>query len=161
MWPCSTCARHIRREARCPFCATPQRSIAAPVLASVLFACGPAASLDADGGGEVGSGDAASDGTGVGHSTAAATTAADETTTTGADETTTGGATDDGTTLDTTDAGAGFIYGAPDGGGISFECDLFEQDCPPGEKCMPWANDGGGAWNATRCSPVADNPATA
>ncbi len=23
---------------------------------------------------------------------------------------------------------------------------------------MPWANDGGNAWNATRCSPIADNP---
>ncbi len=23
---------------------------------------------------------------------------------------------------------------------------------------MPWANDGGGAWNATRCSPIAENP---
>jgi hypothetical protein len=28
-----------------------------------------------------------------------------------------------------------------------------------GEKCMPWANDGGNAWNATRCSPVDRNPA--
>jgi hypothetical protein len=46
----------------------------------------------------------------------------------------------------------------PDGGGVSFECDIFAQDCPAGEKCMPWANDGSGAWNATRCSPVADNP---
>ncbi|MCX4242328.1 ribulose phosphate epimerase [Paraliomyxa miuraensis] len=45
----------------------------------------------------------------------------------------------------------------PDGGGISFECDIFAQDCPPGEKCMPWSNDGG-TWNATRCSPVAMNP---
>ncbi|MCX4242327.1 ribulose phosphate epimerase [Paraliomyxa miuraensis] len=46
----------------------------------------------------------------------------------------------------------------PDGGGVSFECDIFAQDCPPGEKCMPWANDGGSAWNATRCSPIAMNP---
>jgi len=46
----------------------------------------------------------------------------------------------------------------PDGGGISFECDMFAQDCPEGEKCMPWANDGSNAWNATRCSPIADNP---
>jgi hypothetical protein len=45
----------------------------------------------------------------------------------------------------------------PDGGGVAFECDLFAQDCPEGEKCMPWSNDGG-TWNATRCSPVADNP---
>lgn len=37
------------------------------------------------------------------------------------------------------------------------ECDVWAQDCPEGEKCMPWAS-GGGAWDATRCSPVADNP---
>jgi hypothetical protein len=46
----------------------------------------------------------------------------------------------------------------PDGGGVSFECDVLAQDCAVGEKCMPWANDGGPAWNATRCSPIADPP---
>ncbi|MBL4683879.1 MAG: ribulose phosphate epimerase [Nannocystaceae bacterium] len=47
----------------------------------------------------------------------------------------------------------------PDGtsGGI-FECDLWTQDCPDGEKCMPWASDGG-TWNATRCSEIGDAPA--
>jgi hypothetical protein len=34
------------------------------------------------------------------------------------------------------------------------ECDIWLQDCPDGQKCMPWANDGGGSWNATTCSPV-------
>lgn len=38
-------------------------------------------------------------------------------------------------------------------------CDVFAQDCPRGEKCMPWANDGGSSWNGTRCSPIADEPA--
>ncbi|RMG98192.1 MAG: ribulose phosphate epimerase [Deltaproteobacteria bacterium] len=42
----------------------------------------------------------------------------------------------------------------PDGGVIGEECDVWTQDCPEGEKCMPWANDGGNAWNATKCSPV-------
>lgn len=37
-------------------------------------------------------------------------------------------------------------------------CDLFFQSCPEGEKCMPWANDGGTQWSATRCSPLADGP---
>jgi len=54
------------------------------------------------------------------------------------------------------DEGVVFLL-EPDGGGVSFECDLFAQDCPEGEKCMPWANDGG-TWNATRCSPVDENP---
>lgn len=31
------------------------------------------------------------------------------------------------------------------------ECSTYVQgDCPPGEKCMPWANDGG-TWNALSC----------
>ncbi|HWB82427.1 MAG TPA: von Willebrand factor type A domain-containing protein [Nannocystaceae bacterium] len=47
----------------------------------------------------------------------------------------------------------GFIQD-PDGGGVSIECDIWAQDCPEGEKCMPWANDGGPEWNATRCSPL-------
>jgi hypothetical protein len=46
----------------------------------------------------------------------------------------------------------------PDGGGGVKECDVWTQDCPPGEKCMPWADDGGGSWNATKCSKVAMNP---
>lgn len=41
---------------------------------------------------------------------------------------------------------------------IGEECDIFAQDCPAGEKCMPWSNDGSGSWNATRCSPIAAAP---
>ncbi|MEM7160491.1 MAG: hypothetical protein AAF799_47075 [Myxococcota bacterium] len=54
--------------------------------------------------------------------------------------------------------GGGTFIDDPDGGPVQFECSIFEQDCPAGEKCMPWANDGGGSWNATRCSPIADSP---
>jgi len=46
----------------------------------------------------------------------------------------------------------------PDGNSINNECDIWAQDCPEGEKCMPWANDGGSSWNATRCSPLDPNP---
>ncbi len=46
----------------------------------------------------------------------------------------------------------------PDGGSVSFECDLFAQDCIEGDKCLAWANDGGPAWNATRCAPIAPMP---
>ena len=31
------------------------------------------------------------------------------------------------------------------------DCDVWAQDCPPGQKCSAWADGGGGAWNATRC----------
>jgi hypothetical protein len=48
---------------------------------------------------------------------------------------------------------SGFIQ-PPDGGGMTYECDLWAQDCPAGEKCNVWANDGGGAWNATKCVPI-------
>ncbi|MBC8074338.1 MAG: ribulose phosphate epimerase [Deltaproteobacteria bacterium] len=36
-------------------------------------------------------------------------------------------------------------------------CDLWEPDCPAGEKCMPWAYDGGSSWNSSRCSPLDDD----
>lgn len=37
---------------------------------------------------------------------------------------------------------------------VAFECDPFAQDCPVGEKCGAWANDGGSSWNATACFPI-------
>ncbi len=52
----------------------------------------------------------------------------------------------------------GFIQD-PDGGSADVECDVWAQDCPDEEKCMPWANDGGSSWNATRCSPLDPTPA--
>ncbi len=60
---------------------------------------------------------------------------------------------------DTEDDECNFVCPGDAGLGGIFECDMFAQDCPDGEKCMPWANDGGNAWNATRCSPIDDNPA--
>lgn len=39
----------------------------------------------------------------------------------------------------------------------TYECDLFEQDCPMGEQCMPWANDLGDDWNASRFVAIADS----
>ena len=49
-----------------------------------------------------------------------------------------------------------FIQPTVSGGDPS--CSVWDQDCPDGDKCMPWANDGGGNWNATRCSPIDPNP---
>jgi hypothetical protein len=37
-------------------------------------------------------------------------------------------------------------------------CSIWERDCPPGMKCMPYANDGGSVWNDTICSRIADDP---
>ncbi|MCH9684853.1 MAG: ribulose phosphate epimerase [Deltaproteobacteria bacterium] len=38
------------------------------------------------------------------------------------------------------------------------DCDVWAQDCPAGEKCMPWANDGSNIWNALQCVDVVDKP---
>ncbi|MCR9161498.1 MAG: hypothetical protein ACE37F_29990 [Nannocystaceae bacterium] len=37
-------------------------------------------------------------------------------------------------------------------------CDIWEQNCAEGEKCTAYANDGGAAWNDTRCVPIVDDP---
>ena len=62
-------------------------------------------------------------------------------------------ASDTDTPTTTTNPSSGFIQD-PDGNSVSIECSVWDQDCMEGEKCMPWANDGGNSWNATRCSPV-------
>jgi hypothetical protein len=46
----------------------------------------------------------------------------------------------------------------PDFGGAVTECDPYVQDCPEGEKCNAWADDGGSSWNALGCFPIDDNP---
>ncbi|MEZ4383711.1 MAG: hypothetical protein R3A79_20435 [Nannocystaceae bacterium] len=76
----------------------------------------------------------------------------DVTTTTGS--TSTGGSDSDSATT----TGCSFLE-CQDGGAQDNECDIWAQDCPVGEKCMPWANDGGNAWNATKCSAIDANPA--
>jgi hypothetical protein len=54
---------------------------------------------------------------------------------------------------------SGFI--PPPDLGPAAECDLWMQDCPDGEKCEAWANDGGEVWNAWRCTPIAPVPGQA
>ncbi len=59
-----------------------------------------------------------------------------------------------------TSMGGAFII-PPDGGVVcsSCECSVWSQDCLPGSQCVPWANDGGDAWNATRCVEIDPAPA--
>ena len=61
---------------------------------------------------------------------------------------------DDATGADPTGAG---VVGEPDVRRET-DCNLWTDDCPRGEKCMPWADDGGGVWNSTRCVPIAPDP---
>jgi hypothetical protein len=80
-------------------------------------------------------------------STTAMPTPTTSTTATGAADTTAG----------STDDGVVFLQ-EPDGWGAMFECDIFEQDCAPGRKCVPYSSDGRPAWNATRCIRIASPP---
>lgn len=42
-------------------------------------------------------------------------------------------------------------------GAIYDPCDIWSQDCPDGEKCVPWSDDGI-TWNTWRCSPIVEEP---
>jgi hypothetical protein len=101
--------------------------------------------------------------TSVGETSTTTMTSADDTGMTSLDgDSGSGGANDSGgedgsSGGQATSGGVGFIM-EPDGGGAMMECDPYAQDCAAGEKCMPWANDGGSAWNATKCSPLDPNP---
>ncbi|MEM7158239.1 MAG: ribulose phosphate epimerase [Myxococcota bacterium] len=68
---------------------------------------------------------------------------------------TSGGTTGDDVMADGSSDGGNFIL--PPEGPIA-DCSVWAQDCPQGEKCMPWANDGGNSWNALKCVEVADDP---
>lgn len=60
-----------------------------------------------------------------------------------------------------TTSGCGFTCPQPpggSGGNPGFECSFTDQDCGEGERCAPWANDGGSTWNALRCVPTDANP---
>lgn len=63
-----------------------------------------------------------------------------------------GGESSSGSSSSTDPTGVGFIDPSDTGPGI--ECNTYLQDCPAGEKCNPWANDGGTNWNALGCFPV-------
>ena len=76
---------------------------------------------------------------------------------TASDPSTTGGEESDSADPSESDDGPGGSF-IDTGGGVGDECSLWDQDCTEGEKCMPWASDGGVAWNATRCSPIAPDP---
>lgn len=38
------------------------------------------------------------------------------------------------------------------------ECDTWAQDCPDGDKCTPYADDGGSSYNNKKCVPVDRDP---
>jgi hypothetical protein len=73
--------------------------------------------------------------------------------------TTTTTTTSETETVDDSASTCSFLFDCYDNGGDwAFECDPFGQDCRVGEKCVPWANDGGDSWNATKCVPIDRDP---
>ena len=66
--------------------------------------------------------------------------------------------TSDSDTTEGGTTGCSFIDCNDGGGGTGPQCDIWAQDCPEEEKCMPWANDGGSSWNATKCTPLDPAP---
>lgn len=58
---------------------------------------------------------------------------------------------------DTSDTSLFFVPMTEFGG---CECDPFAQDCPDGEKCVPYDSGGAGSWDANKCVPVTGDQAT-
>jgi hypothetical protein len=114
-------------------------------IGALVTACGPRVPVDADGDEESGA-------------LVTSTSTSTSTSSTSSADTTTSTSGAAGTSSSSTADGCAFVC-ASDVGDAIVECDEWAQDCPVGQKCMPWANDGGYAWNATRCVPIADDPA--
>lgn len=128
-----------------------------------VFGCGPLITTPSEGETEGTSAGGEGPMTGVPDTTTGATTGFTTTgpstsppTTTVPPPTTVGTTTDPDSSGDDVITECGFIcdFDVPE----AIECSIWDQDCPKGEKCMPWANDGGNSWNATKCTPLADDP---
>lgn len=63
------------------------------------------------------------------------------------------GTTTDGTGEPTTGPG-GFIPNPDMGGDPTQECSIYDQDCLPDQKCMPYDSNRSGEWNSTGCFDV-------
>jgi hypothetical protein len=59
----------------------------------------------------------------------------------------------------TEDPSADTSFLPPDDDIMGHQCDSFAQDCPEGEKCVPYSSDGW-AWNSLKCVPILGQQAT-
>ncbi|MFY0532718.1 hypothetical protein [Nannocystis pusilla] len=114
-------------------------------------ACGPQPATTTDG--------ATNDGTTTGLTTGAPVTTGSEPGTT-ATASTLGTTADDSTTGVTT---TGVVFITPLDGGVACltgcECDIWTQDCPDGEKCVPYSPTPEYVWQYVECVPLAPDPA--
>lgn len=104
----------------------------------VAFGCGPTVGVDSTGEDPTSTGDTSTDPT-----TTTSTSSASTSTTLPPDQTTGSREPDVGVVAED-------VY--------AHDCSYWDQDCPPGQKCMPYSTDGETV-NATRCSPIAPDPA--
>lgn len=91
----------------------------------------------------------------AGTTTSPSTTDADESTSDESTSTSTSTTNDDEPTVGTSsssDDDTGPFLPFPDVN-EAIECDSFVQDCPNGEKCVPYAS-GGGTWDGLECVPI-------
>jgi hypothetical protein len=120
------------------------------LLSTTVFSCALVLGCQEDGMGTGGSGATkTSDDTQGMSNTGAAETTGDAPTGTasGVDPASTGGGT-----------GTGAIFlNEKDGGIGDKQCDPWMQDCPEGEKCMPYSGDGDNSWESLKCVPVMEN----
>jgi hypothetical protein len=120
-------------------------------LALVLLGCGPSVAIDPVNDGQD---DATGGSTSPGPMTSP-TTSSTTSTTTGTTVPPDPSTTTDPSTGSASDDGATFIsWPETESDTVCLqacECDVIDQDCADGEKCVPWANDGGDLWNANRC----------
>jgi hypothetical protein len=93
-------------------------------------------------------------------STGAETTSTSGTTSGGTTGTSTTGPTTSTTIFETSGmmGSTGSFIMPKDGGSTGTkECDQWVQDCPRGEKCMPYSGDGDNAWESLKCVQVQEN----
>jgi hypothetical protein len=130
------------------------RDIRLQLVMVCVCGCGPVTPGDAETGSESTAGGSSSSSSGVVPSTSEGAPSGGGTTGIVSGGTSSGGGNEVSSAVDTGDDGT-FIVDSDLPGDW---CDIWGQDCPAGQKCAPYADDGGGSWNSTKCVDVADDP---
>lgn len=165
---CSACRRHVRPGAgACPFCGEVLRTTASAGLgaAVLLGALGSSCASRPVEETATDVGTASDTSTTTGTTSTSTTTLPDPTTSTSSSTTTAAnsstGELSTTNDIDTTDQGCSFYGGCPTDFADPKQCDPWTQDCPPGEKCMPYSDDGDNSLESLKCVPVMENPGQA